>query len=106
MQTARERCSGQVSLGIGVQVFKINEKEIFSGCSVHSCINEEELSVTSLSLERKILPTFQLNATVIIRALMTTGAFSQNMDKPFSEHKLITEKKSDYKWQVKYVSNI
>ena len=53
MQTARERCSGQVSLGIGVQVFKINEKEIFSGCSVHSCINGEELSVTSLSLERE-----------------------------------------------------
>ena len=39
------------------------------------------------------LPTFWLNAPVVIRTftLMTTGAFSQNVGKLFSELKLVTD---------------
>ena len=45
----------------------------------------ERLSVTNLSLE-EALPTFWLNAPVVIRAKwMTTGAFSRNVCKVFSK---------------------
>ena len=35
------------------------------------------------------LPTFHPNAPVVIRAKVTTGAFSQNVSKSFSELKLL-----------------
>ena len=44
-----------------------------------------------MSLENN-LPTFQQNAPVVIRAkVMTTGAFSPNVGKLFSELKLVTD---------------
>ena len=76
MQATRERCNGQVSLSIGIQVFRINRKEVFSGCSVGSCINEEELSVTNL---RKNFADILTDCSSHHRALMMTGAFSQNV---------------------------
>ena len=45
----------------------------------------------NLSLENN-LPTFQLNAPVVIRVkVMMTGAFSQNVGKLSSEFKLVTD---------------
>ena len=49
-----------------------------------------ELSGTNLSSENN-LPTFRLNAPVMIRAKVMTGAFSQNVGKLFSELKLVTD---------------
>ena len=51
---------------------------------------KRRLSVTDLSSENN-LPTFQLNAPVVIRAEVTTGAFSQNVGKLFSELKSVTD---------------
>ena len=78
---------------------------------------KRKLSVTNLSSENN-LPTFWLNAPVIIRAkvhhssrnhflpdnlrtsltlaLMTTGAFNRNVGKLFSELKLVTDNLSLY----------
>ena len=50
-------------------------------------ILERRLSVTNLSSENN-LPTFWLNAPVVIRA---KGAFSQNVSKLFSKLKLVTD---------------
>ena len=67
---------------------------LFSDFSVGFC---NLLSVTNLSLDDNLL-MFQLNAPVIIRAsfiyagsLMTTGTFSRNIGKLFSELKLVTD---------------
>ena len=54
---------------------------------------KRRLSVTNLSSENN-LPTFRLNAPVVIRAkgwLMMTAAFSRNVWKLFSELKLVTD---------------
>ena len=52
---------------------------------------KRRLSVTNLSLENN-LQTFRLNAPVVIRAkVMTTGAFSRNEGKLFSELKLVAD---------------
>ena len=51
----------------------------------------ERLSGTNLSSENN-LPTFRLNASVILTfALMTTEAFSRNVGKLFSELKLVPD---------------
>ena len=50
---------------------------------------KRRLSVTNLSSENN-LPTFELNASVVF-PLMTTGAFSRNVGKLFSELKLVTD---------------
>ena len=69
-------------------------------CLVQYWPMKRRLSVTNLSSENN-LPMFWLNAPVVIRAigkivmrlraLMTTGAFSWNVGKLFSELKLVTD---------------
>ena len=59
---------------------------------------ERRLSVTNLSSENN-LPTFRLNASVVIKVKVSTfiaGAFSQNVGKLFSKLKLVTDNLSIY----------
>ena len=51
---------------------------------------KRRLSGTNLSSENN-LPTFQLNTPVVIRAKVTTGAFSRNVGKLFSKLKLVPD---------------
>ena len=58
----------------------------FSGFSVGFCINEEKGYLLTNFISENNLPTFQLNAPVVITfALITTGGFSRNVGKFFSE---------------------
>ena len=51
---------------------------------------KRRLSGTNLSLENNLL-MFQLNAPVIIRVKVVTGAFSQSIGKLFSKLKLVPD---------------
>ena len=61
---------------------------------------KRRLSVTNLSSENDLQRLFVLNSNVCSHfftfALMTTGAFSQNVGKLFSELKLVTDNLSSF----------
>ena len=75
-------------LSLGTRLLHVNsthKKSIKLAYIQTGMANEENSS-------EKNLPTFRLNAPVVIRVkVMTTGAFSRNVGKFFSELKLVTD---------------
>ena len=67
---------------------------------------KRRLSDTNFSSEND-LPTFRLNAPVVIRAkLVTTGAFSPTVSKLFFELKLVTDNLLITNWTVRKVGAV